>query len=462
MSGASSFSSFVAVAFGLLAVVATAPAHAQRRTDPQQADLLVEGLVARLYASDDDVRLVEVHPRSVALGGGADLQQGLRAPAPGEALYVVVAASPASRRRLGRLADDVPAPGDVIRARLQAAPRGTWSASGDWFEVVSTGGDGARDAASHEVPSSVDELGMACEAKLVGGRLGLAVTQIRDGSPAQQAGFQPGDTIIAIDGRPIAAADELSEAIADRRSVTLTVIDVNTGRTAAVSLSGAPEAAGRRGRSPRANVAEKAEAAEWIARALGLAVESSQSGSAVEVRTVQANSPAADAGIEAGDVIVAVGEQHVADMTSFAEAIPRTPSRVILQVRDVRSGREVPIEIVSQGVARVPDGDGPSVRRARRESQSAGATGTLGIVGEVTFYKAEAAVKVVRIDRGSAADQAGMQPGMILLSADGKPLLHPDDLSQAASAAAGRITIRVANPSTEREFDIEIRTEEPQ
>ncbi len=42
---------------------------------------------------------------------------------------------------------------------------------------------------------------------------GALVLFVEPGSPAQQAGLEPGDRIVAVDGQPIASADELKEAI---------------------------------------------------------------------------------------------------------------------------------------------------------------------------------------------------------------------------------------------------------
>lgn len=70
--------------------------------------------------------------------------------------------------------------------------------------------DGAR--ISNILPSIADEF----ELDEVGG---VVVTSVRDGSTAQQFGFQPGDIIVAIGGTKIATVDEAEHALSDRQRV---------------------------------------------------------------------------------------------------------------------------------------------------------------------------------------------------------------------------------------------------
>jgi serine protease Do len=56
-------------------------------------------------------------------------------------------------------------------------------------------------------------------------RDGLLVRAVQDGSPAARAGVQRGDLLVAADGRPLAAVDDLFDALeAARGSITLTVV----------------------------------------------------------------------------------------------------------------------------------------------------------------------------------------------------------------------------------------------
>ena len=54
------------------------------------------------------------------------------------------------------------------------------------------------------------------------------------------------------------------------------------------------------------------------------------------------------------------------------------------------------------------------------------------------------------------AARAGLQPGSIILSVDGKPVMHPDALKSALSGTAGPVRLTVADPQSNRESEIEI------
>ncbi len=421
--------------------------YAQRGVETDRCELLIEGRVERLFASPDGTQLVEVLLRAVQLKDLDSPVVGLRIPTPGQACYVVVGTDDNSTGRLGSRSSRVPAAGDSVRAIVRVGDRGEWRGEGKWFELASDADSGrGRFDVTERV---VDVLGMSCEATRIDGKLGLEVKRVDEASPAKEAGFQPGDIVVAIDGRPITSAADLSAASWRKTEINLTVIDINTGRAAIVKVAGPgkpPVTSGSPSDAPT-SPAENPEVR--IARALGISVEPTRAGlrRAIKVNEVDPGSPGADAGLEPGDVIVKVGGQNVASVADFSEALPNRPGMLTLVVRDVRTGNEVPIQAKVEGLR-------------GGESQPAngagGMAGQLGITGELAFYNAEAAVRVVRVAPGSAADRAGVQAGMILVSADGQPLLHPDDLAKLEAKGRGRTTLRIVNPSTKREESIVI------
>ena len=142
---------------------------------------------------------------------------------------------------------------------------------------------------------------------------GALVSSVVDGSPAGKAGLKPGDVIVEYDGRKIAGAGELPSAVAETpvgRAVPLAVVRDGTRVTLTVTVG---------------KLAENEQAAETpgdqAKPSLGLALEpltpelASQlrmdSTRGVVVRAVQNDSPAANAGLRVGDVIVEVDRQSV-------------------------------------------------------------------------------------------------------------------------------------------------------
>src|SRR5437667_11240376 len=54
-------------------------------------------------------------------------------------------------------------------------------------------------------------------ARVYGVKSGVTISQVPDEGPAASAGLKPGDTITAIDGKPVAAGDELVADIINRK-----------------------------------------------------------------------------------------------------------------------------------------------------------------------------------------------------------------------------------------------------
>lgn len=438
----------------MLCLAVSPAASGQRPTTETHSRLLVEGRVARLYESSDGSRLVELHLQSVALDDANAPMPSARIPAPGEALFVVVKQAPASTRRLRSRPVSLPARGDSIRGLLQPGDRGTWVGQGAWLEPLAgraaSDERASRDEPFEQNPTSVEAFGMVCEATLVGGKLGLKVKSVGASSVAKEAGFQPGDIVIGVNGRPVSSAADLRASATQGAGVTLSVVDVNSGRVAQVELAGAARD------QPAPPAVERDDPASQIAKALGITVEPVRVGlrRAIRVAKVTPDSPGAAAGLEPGDAIVQVGDTRVSSEEELAQAIGRKPARLMLMVHDVRSGKNVPTPVMSDGLQEA----GESRKTAPREPapRRGTASGGIGVDAELAFYNAEAAVKVVRVRAGSPAARAGIRAGMILLKADGQPLLHPNDLAKAEKAARGGLTLRVVNPDTRRESTVNV------
>src|SRR5262245_29176741 len=165
---------------------------------------------------------------------------------------------------------------------------------------------------------------------------GALVASVTEDSPAMKAGIKAGDVIVEYDGRKVGSSDELPKLVA----VT------PTGREVPVVVM-------RDGKTLRlqAKVAALEEPDQKIAGEadekgkLGVAVEpvtpanAKQLGlkdgtSGVVVRRVEDGSPAANAGIQPGDVILEVDRQPVKDVASLKSLVDKhakgTPMVVLL------------------------------------------------------------------------------------------------------------------------------------
>jgi S1-C subfamily serine protease len=65
-------------------------------------------------------------------------------------------------------------------------------------------------------------------------------------------------------------------------------------------------------------------------------------------------------------------------------------------------------------------------------------------------------VKITAVAPRSAAARAGLQPGWIIVKANGAAVLHPEALTKAASEADGRLVLEVIDPTTDRPRNITV------
>ena len=157
-----------------------------------------------------------------------------------------------------------------------------------------------------------------------------------------------------------------------------------------------------------------------LARREGLAVARG----ALVVRVFD-RSPAASAGLRAGDVLVAVeGKPVVAReelSTAFHSVAPGTPLRV-----EARRGEAtIPLSL---SAVRPPDGLGLEVLGSALGLSVAGGSGREGL-------------QIVRVDRRSVADEAGLEPGDRVLGANGQRVTSAAELGNEVLRALDRGTL---------------------
>ena len=139
---------------------------------------------------------------------------------------------------------------------------------------------------------------------------GALVAGVAQGSAAEHAGVKTGDIIVSINGTPMRTATELRNSIGMLRVGDQVEIGLlRDGKPLKVT----------------ALVAERSETdvanAVDIHRGLeGADLADAPDGAGVLVRAVQEGSPAAQAGLRANDLIVAIGRAPVASLKSFREA----------------------------------------------------------------------------------------------------------------------------------------------
>ncbi len=153
---------------------------------------------------------------------------------------------------------------------------------------------------------------------------GALVTEVVKGSPAEKAGIEQGDVIVEFNGKEIGDPAELSRIVASTpvdKTVTIKVSRDGKIMDRQVKLGEMEEKGAELSKAPTAHkllgVAVQNVTPE-IARGLGLRKETG-----VLVTRVEPGSPAADAGIQPGDVIQEVNRKTVKDAEDFSQKMEK-------------------------------------------------------------------------------------------------------------------------------------------
>jgi len=155
---------------------------------------------------------------------------------------------------------------------------------------------------------------------------GVLVASVEPGGPAEKAGFKSGDVITQFDGKPVESGRELSRAVAATKpGIQVPVTVIRDGRPQELTV-----AIGQRSEEQTARLTapdDEADGGKRLGLALSpipeaargqLGLEPGSSG--VLIQRVDPNSPAAEAGLKQGDVIVSANRQPVSAPADVAKA----------------------------------------------------------------------------------------------------------------------------------------------
>ena len=153
------------------------------------------------------------------------------------------------------------------------------------------------------------------------GRKGALVADLTPGGPAEQAGLQPGDVVLGIDGRTVESADDLTRQVAMVRPGEVAHLQVlRGGRTIPVDVhSGLRPSEAVLASNPNRPYGGDAEQGD-IGRVLGMQLQPNSHGG-VTVAGVASDSDAADKGLARGDVIMQANGHRIASASDVASAV---------------------------------------------------------------------------------------------------------------------------------------------
>jgi serine protease Do len=444
------------------------------------AVLIVDGVVREVFRSPRQDRLdylVQIEVKRTQADRAPRTPPRVATPAPGEIVYVHAS------QRLGEPTEGrpaVPAERSQVRAYLAPSARGGWEGVGsNWFDptsnlITEANPADSSPAATESTPaapppsrtetppvggkSALAALGFTGESMNIKGQFVLRVSSVEQGGPAQRAGLEPGDIVIGANDKALGGLDQLAQLARQGVLKNVLVLDVNTGKTVRVPIeltastdqppaNEVPPVSNNRPDGPTAPAANRNPSPAGTSKSLGISAEPVTVGkrTGMKVIRVEPGSPAQKAGIEIGDVIVAANGVPVTGVEVLSAVLKKSGPSLTVTVRDTRTGRDLPVEVKVGG----PDAVTPVPIPADTPVQAGGGR-RLGAVTELVFYDVNPAVKVTEVEPGSPAARAGIEPGDIIIEANGTPVLHPKTLDELVRKSASLLKLQVVDPSTNK------------
>jgi Do/DeqQ family serine protease len=161
------------------------------------------------------------------------------------------------------------------------------------------------------------------------------------------------------------------------------------------------------------------------------------------VANVTAKSPAARAGLRAGDLIVAVDGQPVDDVNAFDYRFATKPPGGQAQLGIMRGGREVKLPVALETAPATPRDE--TVVKARSPLLGAKVANlSPALAEELRLDSAAEGVVVTEVENGSVAQSFGLQKGDIVLAINNAKIETTQDLLRAVSQPSRlwRLTIQ--------------------
>jgi serine protease Do len=190
---------------------------------------------------------------------------------------------------------------------------------------------------------------------------GAIIAQVERDSPAAEAGLQPGDVVLEMNGNPIENYDAFRNAIAALQPGTAVQLLIwRDGKTLEQTVT-LGERPAEPGQAKQQQQPPSPRAPQEMRQSLGLDVQNVtrnlaqrfgyQPGEGVIVTAVTPEGPASNAGIRPGDLIVSVNRQPVPSVDRFAAAVraARKSGQALLLIRRGEASQFVVVRFSGQG-----------------------------------------------------------------------------------------------------------------
>ncbi len=186
---------------------------------------------------------------------------------------------------------------------------------------------------------------------------GALIADVVKGSPADKAGTKPGDVVVALNGRPVTDANQLTRdvgAIPPGQTVHLEVARDGKTRQIEVKLAERPDerettarASGSGGDVDKSSGDLLGVHVQNITAELAQRARVDPDTKGVVVTDVAQDSPASQGGIDPGDVILEINRQPVTSVADYRKIVSKLKKgdTVLLRVRSGQAVQYLPIKI---------------------------------------------------------------------------------------------------------------------
>jgi S1-C subfamily serine protease len=226
---------------------------------------------------------------------------------------------------------------------------------------------------------------------------GMLIQKVAPGSPMEKAGLQPGDIILKMDGQLIQSQDDLAAVINSSGGSVVMAVARAGGKGQVVRMT-----ADLTGRG-------KGLPAPYV---LGVTGKFTPDG--MVLQTVVPGTPAAQAGLQKGDIILKINNQFISSQEALFAVLNSSSGQATLVVRSGQNGR---IGTVTADLA----------------------THQLGAVGEFT----RDGMVVASVSPGTPAERIGLQQGDLIVRIDNQPVRSQDAFKSAINNSGGSVILTV-------------------
>jgi serine protease Do len=185
---------------------------------------------------------------------------------------------------------------------------------------------------------------------------GALIADVVKDSPADKAGLKPGDVVVALNGKPVQDNNQLTRdvgVIPPGQQVHLDVVREGKQRTVTAKLGPRPDETEQGGRSSSGNTGSKEQGdllgvrVEDLTPQLARRAQVDPGTKGAIIVDAAPDSPASDAGLDAGDVIVEVNRKPVNSAADYHNAVKglKKGDTALLRVKHGQATQYVPLRI---------------------------------------------------------------------------------------------------------------------